>query len=113
MQFRHASAEFVINEDHPLAARHARGVVIRCTAGQVWITVAGHGDDIFLAAGDSWLCPGDGLLLIDALNRAQVTITAPANRMSRYAGPGRHWAQLWHACRSRWPAVAGRRRHPA
>ena len=42
MQFKHASAEFVLKENQPLAAVHARGVLIRCTEGRIWITVSGH-----------------------------------------------------------------------
>ena len=63
MQFKHASAEFVLKENHPLAAVHARGVCIRCTEGRIWITVSGQAEDIFLDPGESWICDGDGLHL--------------------------------------------------
>lgn len=90
MQFKHASAEFVLKENHPLAAVHARGVCIRCTEGRIWITVSGQAEDIFLDAGESWICDGDGLLLIDALDRAQVVIEAP--RLKRGNSSCRHFA---------------------
>lgn len=99
MQFHHASAEFVLNENFPLAACNARGVIIRCTVGCVWITIAGKADDVFLAAGESWVCDGDGLLLIDALKRAQVMVEAPASRLSRTGGLRRLCTRLWQACR--------------
>lgn len=113
MQIQHASAEFVLNENHPLAARHARGVVIRCMAGRVWITLTGHADDVFLAAGESWICVGDGLLLIDALNRAQVLIEAPASRLDLLPALRRQAARLLQFCQTRWHGAIGRLSHPA
>lgn len=113
MQFKHASAEFVLKENHPLAAVHARGVCIRCTEGRIWITVSGQPEDIFLDAGASWICDGDGLLLIDALDRAQVVIEAPETRHQLMSAFRRQFARLGHACRLYWPGTAGRRSHPA
>ena len=107
MQFKHAPAEFVLKENHPLAAVHARGVCIRCTEGRIWITVSGQAEDIFLDAGESWICEGDGLLLIDALDRAQVK---KHQLMSAFR---RQFAWLGQAGRLYWPGTAGRRSRPA
>ena len=56
----------------PLRLRRIGGQRIQCRQGCVWITVAGHGDDIFLAAGEAWTVPGDGLVLVEAERGAAI-----------------------------------------
>ncbi len=77
MQIRHAKTEFVLRENHPLAARHARGITIRCTAGQLWITVSGNAEDVFLNQGEIWICDANGLLLIEAIDEARLAFDLP------------------------------------
>jgi hypothetical protein len=56
----------------PLRLRRVSGRRLRCRQGCVWITVAGHRDDVFLAAGEAWTVPGDGLVLVEAERGAAI-----------------------------------------
>ena len=68
------AGELVLAENHPLAIRRARGTVIACTRGTVWITVGGEAEDIFLEAGQSYRIAGNGLALIEAVGAGQVRV---------------------------------------
>lgn len=83
MQIRHARTELVLRENYPLAARHARGITIHCTAGRLWITVSGNAEDVFLNQGETWICDANGLLLIEAIGEARLAFDPPTPASSR------------------------------
>ncbi|UCV05584.1 DUF2917 domain-containing protein [Dechloromonas denitrificans] len=78
MEFDLHAGELVLAENRPLAARHARGALIVCTAGIVWITVAGEAGDIFLHAGQSHRIRSNGLALLEAIGHGSIRIQARA-----------------------------------
>jgi len=51
--------------------------------------------------------------LIDALNRAQVLIEAPASRLDLLPALRRQAARLLQFCQTRWHGAIGRHSHPA
>jgi len=58
----------------PLRLSHARGRVVVCERGCVWITAPGVSSDIFLHAGQRWTVPVDGLVLVEAEVSAAVRL---------------------------------------
>jgi hypothetical protein len=55
----------------------ARGQLVSCLAGTLWITQQGDRRDLILEAGDDALIERDGLTLITALADARFVLTAP------------------------------------
>lgn len=49
-------------------------VRINCTAGIVWLTVAGEAGDVFLRPGESHRVRGRGLALLEAIGSGQVRL---------------------------------------
>lgn len=68
------AGELCLAENRPLRLQEACGLRIRCTAGMVWITVAGESADIFLAAGESYRIPGDGDVLIEGVGSGRIMV---------------------------------------
>lgn len=66
--------ELCLAENRPLRLQAARGLCIRCTAGMVWITVAGEPADVFLGAGDSYRIPGDGDVLVEGVGSGRIMV---------------------------------------
>ena len=66
--------DIVLAEDRPLRLTHAQGVRLRCTSGRAWITAPGVFEDILLLAGDAWEVGSDGLVLVEAIGRATVSV---------------------------------------
>jgi hypothetical protein len=66
-------------------------VRITCTAGIVWLTVAGEAGDVFLMPGESHHVRGRGLALLEAIGSGQVRLE-PVRRSL----PARlHAALIW------------------
>ena len=61
------SCELLLVDNVPIRLSSANGVCVRCTAGTVWLTVAGEAGDIFLRAGESYWLRGNGLALLEGL----------------------------------------------
>lgn len=59
-----------------LAIEAACGHVVRCEAGELWITVDGP-RDIVLGPGESYRAEGKGAAVISALRPAELTVTRP------------------------------------
>lgn len=57
-----------------LALADARGDLIRCSAGELWITVDGERRDVVLPAGADWRIASDGPVVISALQAATFSI---------------------------------------
>lgn len=84
--------------DQPLRLVRARGTRITARQGQLWITVVGHAGDVFLAAGQSWTIPLDGLALVEAIGGdATMQIDRPASRVASWRGAFRHWVARMRA----------------
>ncbi len=69
--------ELCLADDSPVRLRRARGVRVACTAGQVWLTVAGEAGDILLRAGQSHVIAADGLALLEGLGGGHVRLERP------------------------------------
>jgi drug/metabolite transporter (DMT)-like permease len=61
-----------------LWTRRLRGqpLRLRCTAGAVWVTREGDPDDVVLEAGASYGGDGRGLLVVEALEEAEIAVSA-------------------------------------
>lgn len=68
------AGELCLAENRPLRLQDACGLRIRCTAGMVWITVAGESADVFLAAGESYRIPGAGDVLIEGVGSGRIMV---------------------------------------
>lgn len=53
-----------------------RAIRLRVTAGSVWLTREGQPDDVVLEAGACYRGDGRGLLVVEALDRAEMAVTA-------------------------------------
>ncbi|WP_437670830.1 drug/metabolite exporter YedA [Sorangium sp. So ce131] len=51
-------------------------LLLSCTAGSVWVTREGDPDDVVLEAGSSYGGAGRGLLVVEALEPAQIAVAA-------------------------------------
>ncbi|AUX35082.1 MULTISPECIES: drug/metabolite exporter YedA [Sorangium] len=61
-------------------------LLLSCTAGSVWVTREGEPDDVVLEAGASYGGEGRGLLVVEALEPAQIAVAAgEARRTARAA----------------------------
>jgi redox-sensitive bicupin YhaK (pirin superfamily) len=60
---------------HRLA--EARGLLVSCLSGSLWLTQEGDRRDIVLEAGDDALVEHDGLTLLAALSDARFVLAAP------------------------------------
>lgn len=79
---------------HRLRGRPLR---VRVTAGSVWLTREGDPGDVVLRAGASYGGAGRGLLVVEALEEAQIAVTASNFRETLRGGIG--------ALRARWLVV--------
>lgn len=66
-----------------------RGRVIICHRGVVWITQGCDGVDYVIQDGEIFIVTLPGLVLVQALKPALVTIITPTNKAKRYAGDSR------------------------
>lgn len=64
--------ELLLAPDRPLRLEGARGHVIHCVAGRIWITAEGLAGDVFLVPGEHWTISANGLVLAEALQVAAV-----------------------------------------
>jgi hypothetical protein len=58
--------------------RRARGYHVACLRGELWITIDGRLDDIFLEPGDTFPIDGDGRVVVFAVKDSAVRVCAPA-----------------------------------
>lgn len=76
------AGELCLAENRPLRLQDACGLCIRCTAGMVWITVAGESADVFLAAGESYRIPGDGAVLVEGVGSGRIMVNPELAKQS-------------------------------
>lgn len=72
-------SEIHLKENSPIRLRNAAGQRITCTAGTIWITVAGDTSDIFLTSGETCHVQGDGLALVEAVGAGSILIGRQEN----------------------------------
>ena len=72
-----------------LALDRARGYLLTCESGELWITRDGSVDDLVLGAGESWRVEGDGEFVVSALRPALLVIVHPPAAAPRIAPHGR------------------------
>ncbi|MFZ2855054.1 MAG: DUF2917 domain-containing protein [Rhodocyclaceae bacterium] len=72
-----------------LALDRARGCLLTCESGELWITRDGSADDLILGAGESWRVEGNGELVVSALRPALLVIAHPPAAAPRIAPHGR------------------------
>lgn len=68
----------------------AQGVQLRCVRGLLWITQTADYRDHFLSIGQSYVCTGTGLVLVEAQEEATVVLTT-ANCAARACGGLVRW----------------------
>ena len=96
------TGEIHLAANHSIRLTAARGVLVRCTAGTLWITVSGEATDIFLTPGQAWRIPRNGLCLIESLGEGQLNLKknsqTPAIK-AKLAGFRHFWQKLGSYCR--------------
>lgn len=80
MQIEIPCPELRLLSNQPLRLRNARGLVIACKAGIVWITVGGQIDDIFLKPGERYVIASKNLTLVEAIGVAEINIQPATQR---------------------------------
>jgi hypothetical protein len=96
-----------------LAAPHARWVAV--LQGEVWLTTDGHddtpGEDVWLAAGESWLLPAGASVVLQGEPAAQVQVLEAAPRLVSAAQRGGRVSSLrpWLARLGGWGRAAAQR----
>ncbi|HRF12604.1 MAG: hypothetical protein AW09_001514 [Candidatus Accumulibacter phosphatis] len=78
------NSELCLTHNAPIRLLSARGVRIHCTAGVVWLTVAGEAGDILLRPGESHLVSGHGLALLEAIGSGQVRFEKAAQPLPAF-----------------------------
>lgn len=76
-------SELCLAHNAPIRLLSARGVLVTCTAGLLWLTVEGEAGDIFLAPGESHLVRGRGLALLEAIGSGRVRFEKTAHPLAR------------------------------
>ena len=74
MKIEFGAGELCLVKNHPLRLVEARGLLITCTAGIVWITLDGEADDIFLSVGEKYTLQRDGLALVESIDQGKIRI---------------------------------------
>lgn len=67
----HQIEHFELASPQPVSLKLGAGCVVRVTHGRLWLTRPGHGDDVWLQAGESWSLPASGTVWIGAEPAAQ------------------------------------------
>ena len=66
-------------EGKPLAIRGARGVLLECTDGIIWLTVKGYPDDFWLTKGERQRIKNNGLALIEGFQSGAIRLVGDSN----------------------------------
>jgi len=69
-----SGAELLLPAGSLLRLEAAFGKRITCTAGVLWVTVAGESEDVFLRAGECYDIPAQGLVLVEGLENSRFTV---------------------------------------
>lgn len=74
MNFERHQSTLELLHNVPVPLRTRCGLRITCTAGKIWLTVAGEAGDIFLLPGESHDLRGPGLALLEGIGNAQARL---------------------------------------
>lgn len=66
--------------DTPASFRRARGTVLECTEGRLWITITGQAGDFLLAAGERLTVSSDGLGLVEGFPAGVLRVVPACGR---------------------------------
>lgn len=83
MQIDLRDSELCLADNTPVRLSNARGLIVRCTAGRIWLTVTGEAGDIFLAAGQKHRIRANGLALLESIGGGQVRLERPPTLFQR------------------------------
>ena len=92
MNIKARIARLALKQRDTLTLEAARGALVRCLEGLVWITQDGDRADHIVAAGDSFRVDRDGAVILQATRPARVAIESPHEDAS-----GRWWTPFSHA----------------
>ena len=77
-----ARETLLLHPDRPLRLDAARHAELRVESGTVWITASGMAGDLFLAAGERYRVPKDGVVLVEAVRgMAEVRLVTCRRRL--------------------------------
>src|SRR5476649_549727 len=68
--------KYRIDPHGELALREARGSIVTCVSGSVWLTMEGDTRDVILEPGASFAVDRDGLTLLAAHGPSEVRVSA-------------------------------------
>jgi hypothetical protein len=92
MNIKTRIARLALKPRDTLTLEAARGALVRCLEGLVWITQDGDRADHVVSAGDSFRVDRDGSVIVQATRAARVAIESPREDAS-----GRWWTPFSHA----------------
>jgi Protein of unknown function (DUF2917) len=92
MNIKARIARLALGRRDTLTLEAARGALVRCLEGLVWITQDGDRADHIVAAGDSFRVDRDGSVIVQATRPARVAIESPREDAS-----GHWWTPFSHA----------------
>ena len=92
MNIKARIARLALKQRDTLTLEAARGALVRCLEGLVWITQDGDRADHIVAAGDSFRVDRDGSVIVQATRPARVAIESPREDDSDH-----WWTRLSHA----------------
>lgn len=75
-----ARETLLLHPDRPLRLDAARHAELCVETGTVWITVSGVAGDLFLAAGERYRVPQDGVVLVEAVRGMAGVRLEPSKR---------------------------------
>jgi hypothetical protein len=76
MNMQKTHTKHQIGPRHGLALRAARGRIVKCVSGSVWLTMEGDRRDVVLNPGASFVVDRDGLTLLAAQQPSAVQVSA-------------------------------------
>jgi hypothetical protein len=79
MNIKARIARLALGRRDTLILEAARGALVRCVEGLVWITQDGDRADHIVGAGDSFRVDRDGSVIVQATRPARVAIESPTD----------------------------------
>jgi hypothetical protein len=58
---------YELAKDRAMTLPQQHAIVIQCSAGILWLTIAGDAEDYFLRAGESVTCQKDRVVVVEAV----------------------------------------------
>lgn len=78
--------EYELREHHLLRLTNAQGRRVECVSGRALITAFGEPRDIELCAGQVFVVPNRGLILIEAIQHGRIRVAPKLSRRHAWAG---------------------------